>query len=506
MTSTLKVDSTTHEIIVASKYWSDFGSHLPLIRSFVSPANWPPQHPLFPGEKIKYHYLFFAVAGFLESLGVRLDWALNIGSIGGLISLATLLVIISYRLTRSVFVSIVSGLCIFFNSSFSWIDYLHKYPLSALPQLKDFVSFRPWNESLVGAFWTLNIYSNQRHLALSFAIVLLLVYILLFKSRRLVYTFGFLLGSLLLLNQAAFLIAVIFCVWLWVFASGIRTKILISLIGFFPWLFIYLNTISLTKLDFKTMFDPGFIAPQPLTPASFIKFWFYNLGTHLLFLPLGFLFAPKKLKILLVPILVIFILGNLFRFSPDIFNNHKFFNFIVLILAVYSSYFLLKISQIKFVGKLLTLTLTLTLFLGGIVDIFPLINDTQLRLSDIPSNPDAQYFASSTPPDAVVLNSTWFYHPASIAGRSIFNGYSYFTWSYGYDQVAREALTKEIFLSPTKSLACELLSKNNISYVELSQNPENFIIISRIWETEFFPEYGNVSGIKVFNVSTNCRT
>src|SRR3989344_8019775 len=83
--------AVTSQMRPATTTWSDFGSHLPLIRSFSIGANLPrllrgeaPEYPLFPGAPIRYHFLFYAIVGLLERIGVRIDWALNVPSALGL--------------------------------------------------------------------------------------------------------------------------------------------------------------------------------------------------------------------------------------------------------------------------------------------------------------------------------------------------------------------------------------------------------------------------------------
>src|SRR5688572_8586263 len=73
MFHTFSYDTRTHTMSMASKVWSDFGAHIPLIRSFSYGANWdrlltgqPIESPLFPGEPIRYHFGFYALVGALE--------------------------------------------------------------------------------------------------------------------------------------------------------------------------------------------------------------------------------------------------------------------------------------------------------------------------------------------------------------------------------------------------------------------------------------------------------
>src|SRR5438876_129117 len=70
-------------MLIATKAWSDFANHIPLIRSFSFGSNFPPQDPLFAGYALRYHFIFYQFVGTLERLGIRIDWALNIPSIIG---------------------------------------------------------------------------------------------------------------------------------------------------------------------------------------------------------------------------------------------------------------------------------------------------------------------------------------------------------------------------------------------------------------------------------------
>lgn len=493
MWHTLSYNPTTHSILVGGKYWSDFGGHLPLIRSFSMGQNWPPEYATFPGERIHYHFLFYYFAGLLEKSGLRLDWALNLPSATGFFLLLVLIYLFSYRLFHRHLTSLLSVIFFLFNGSLSWLDFLDKYKISELPKLIHFPSFGPWNGSQISAFWNLNIYTNQRHLGLSFALSLLILYLL--YSRRYVFIVGFLAGLLLMLNQAAFLIAVLFITWFFLIDSKLRFPLIVSSLGGVPWLYLSLRTIPISS---SITYHPLFLLQPPLNISTILRYWFFNMGPHLILIPLGFILAPKRAKLFIIPLLIIFIVPNIWQFSVDMINNHKFFNFFLLLGSMYTAYAL---SRYK-----LLLILTPLLILGGIVDFFPVKNDTYGSLSDIQANPDAQFFAQKTPPNAVVLNSYWYYHPASIAGRKIFNGYSYFSWALGYDQGTRERQTLDIYTASDTMTACRLSKANNISYIELNDHPEGFIKPNwDLWRTQFVPVYRNpISGTSVYNVSTSC--
>ncbi len=73
------------------KSWSDFGANVSLAQSFALGNNFPSEHPFFPGEPLRYHFLFWFQAANLSYLGLNVVWAINLLSI---FSLAALLILI----------------------------------------------------------------------------------------------------------------------------------------------------------------------------------------------------------------------------------------------------------------------------------------------------------------------------------------------------------------------------------------------------------------------------
>lgn len=544
---------------IATKSWSDFGSHIPLIRSFSMGDNFanliygkPIQHPLFPNEPIRYHFLFYALVGILEKAGLRIDWAFNIPSALGLFFLMVMMWKLAYELFADTRVAALSVIFFLFNGSLSFLTFFKTHPLSLATPIDiitnaKFPSFGPWDGGDISAFWTLNIYTNQRHLGLSFALSLFVFFLILRKKYGVLP--GIILGLLLFTNQAAAGITALFLVWFFIARGGVPFRSIVTALAALPF---FLLLTRLTTLPTAIAWLPGYLTPAPLTILSFLKFWFLNLGLHTIFIPLGLLLAPRRVtKLLLVPLFLLFILPNLFRFSPDMINNHKFFNFFLIIGNMFSAYAVLQImngagrhafsstvmrnlltairrrtNQTDYpypdpiqkpqacltdaqqnVCRTATLFIIFFLTLSGVIDFFPILNDTKGSVLDVRANPDAQFFATQTLPDAVVANSTWFYHPASLAGRAIFNGYSYFTWSYGYDQGAREKLLIKIYQAKNRIEACQLLLQHNIAYVELSTKPEGYLTPNRQLWRPLPKRYENqASGLSVYAAEEICQT
>jgi hypothetical protein len=142
-----------------------------------------------------------------------------------------------------------------------------------------------------------------------------------------------------------------------------------------------------------------------------------------------------------------------------------------------------------------------------VIDFFAVYNREPGGLPDYQANPTALWIKQNTPPDAIFLNSMWFYHPANLVGRYIFSGYPYFTWSYGYDKDKRESILKLIYDAPDKQTACRLLQNNRISYVELADHYDEYFRVNyALWGYEFKPVYRNTQEeISIFDVSLICE-
>jgi len=571
MFRTFSFDQNTQSMEIAGKCWSDFGAHIPLIRSFSMGGNFDriihfklPEYPIFPGEPIRYHFIFYMIVGLLEKAGLRIDWALNIPSIIGFSGLLILIGIISYKLFRSYAISLLSVVFFLFNGSFSFLKFFQKNPLS-LHTLWDIVgnttfpSFGPWDQGVVSAFWNLNIYTNQRHLAAGLALGLGFIALLLYlqkKSWKKQLPFLFitvpLLSFLPYFHQPMLLIIGIFMAWYFFVFSNLR--ILILLTGVLSVGPILSQLLSFAKDTSSFSWYPGYLIHGNLTPLSFLTYWFHNIGLHLILIPIGFFLSPQRAKKILLPMFFLFLIANCFKFSVEIAANHKFFNFFMIFGNMLSAYVIVRLwsmankkfslknttgdvynkkyanecgEQTKFCAaslplkdggdgekeigtarqeskfsfatkafRIFTIFIFFFLTLSGIIDFFVVYNDHTIPIVDIPRNEIPTWISENIPKDAIVLNSSYLYHPASIAGRSIFLGWPYFPWSSGYKE-NRMPIMKEMYENKDPNVFCPLLKKYNISYItveEVSDNPDLPTINPSYFQTIAIPVFSSTNG------------
>lgn len=162
---------------------SDFGPHMSVIRSFSEGANFPTQYPHFPDGKIRYHFMFQFLAGNLEFLGMRIDFAFNLPSILSLVAFLMLLYSFVVMTMGARAVGFITAFLFAFRSSFADFTYITDKMKEKVPFVDILKAM--WNNasghigrSSYQESWGLyaqNVYVNQRHLAFSLGIMVLVM-------------------------------------------------------------------------------------------------------------------------------------------------------------------------------------------------------------------------------------------------------------------------------------------------------------------------------------------
>ncbi len=511
------------EFSVGGKVWSDFGGHIPLIRSFSMGENFPPEYPLFSGVPIKYHFLFYYIVGTMEKFGVNLALAFNLLSALGM----TLFLWMIYSLTRMIFSSTRAGILaivlFLFYGSLSFVLFFQQHPLNPnsfhdIISAKKFVSFGPWGGDVISAFWTLNIYTNQRHLALSYAIVLLFLRPLIaFTCRQETLSLQrkiillLIISYLPLLNQVIIPLILIYSfVWMVFHPKTIKPF----------WSFYVLIPIVAIPaiLYFKKagveppVVDMGYLASQLKIYQGFprwLYYWLYNLGLYVFLIPILFWWGNRQVKALLSAGLILFTISNIFRFSTDMINNHKFINFFMLTLEIASAGLLIELYRWSNKSKVLAGIVLIGLTFSGVIDFFPVANDDAgFLMKDVEKSEVMSWIVRETPKNSVFLCSECFNNPAVLVGRKLFGGYVYFTWSHGYPAYERAKIIKEMFAEdiPPQGL-CIKLKINRIDYVITHQNKGDWepVDVQKSYIVKnWTPEYASPENIKIYSVADQC--
>ena len=523
--NTFDYDEKVHEIKVAGLIWSDYGFHIPLIRSFSLGNNLSLEHPLYAHESIRYHFLFDFMVGVQEKMGIPLDYAINIPSA----LFWTCLLISIYYLSKKLFfgsrfVGFVSVALFLLNSSLSFVEFINKYPPKSLESLINswwhlpgYVAFGPWDGNIISAFWNWNIYINQRHLAFGYTLVILVLihYIDEHITKKGETTYrqkafvGLTTGLLVLWHSQAF-ICLFGLLGLFFLLFPGRKKSLVAVAVAFLIALPQILWLQKSSPNFESHFSlsPGYLVVSHLIPIdfmpyqflnkeisyvlSFIRYWFFNLGLSFIIIPVSFFLVDTQRKKIFLMFLSLFIIGNLFRFSPDMPGNHKFFNLWLILSNGFTAYLLYRLFHLGWLGRIATVVLLFFLTVSGLVDAIPIKTDVTITFSDVQKQPLAKWVLKNTDTNEVFLTSFRIYNPVSFAGRRTMQGWPYFAWGAGINTLKRESIGKKIYETNSKEGLCTLLRENRIDYIQTEKQLENnpvFKINHEFFNTNFKPVF-----------------
>jgi len=499
---------------IAFKAWTDFGANVSLTQSFALGRNFPPQHPFFPGELIRYHFLFWFQAGNLEFLGLNPVWSINLLSILSLLSLLVLIMTLGEVLFNSRVVGRFAAVLFFFSTSLSYLPFLRaqssiRGALNSILGAKEFLaSGYPFRGETWGVL-SANVFAYQRHLISGIGLlVIALIFVAErcrgFRSERkkteappsivdaddntqsvdaheaqaaeparhrpveLVWKpwifCGVLIGLLPYWNSPTYLAALaIFGCILLLLPFRLHTAALIAgaiVLGMPQVLLLQSGNVTPYSL-----FNPGYTLENP-SLWLILKYLGWTFGVKWILVGVALVFSSGIQRRLLLAISSLLAIVFLFQLSTDIFNNHKLLNICVTLVNVYAAYALWQIARLKIAGVMLAILLGVATVFGGVIDLFPLHNDPMLT---VPYQNDrlSQWLMTKTQPSDVFLTHTLLTHQILFTGRKIYLGYTLFAWTASYNVPEREALYRRMFQETDVEQLKQLLRENKIAYVAI---------------------------------------
>ncbi|WP_404421767.1 hypothetical protein [Nibricoccus sp. IMCC34717] len=494
------------EVIAGVSVFSDFGPHTAVIRSFSFGHNFPTEYPLFPDGTARYHFLFQFLAGNLEFLGLPLGLALNVPSILAFASAMALLYSLAVALSGRPAVGVLSCVLFLFRSglagfAFAWNS----------DSLKD-IFLRLWdNDLFIGltehedwGLWNLNVYLNQRHLALGLAVLFFSLLAILPLIRRSLTSFAgwrhhFLSLAAWLPRRPADsgleLLPVAILVGATGFWNGATViAVLLAYAAVTPWVLHRLETAVVAVVVFalgwvqnslflgsdtlavKPELWLGFLAEPPRTLGHVSWYVLLLLGA-LPFVAAGGVVAavrsswderPRLLSIVFLTLcLAPLALAFTIKLTPDVAINHKYVMIAVMLLNVLAATALVRLWRLPVAGPIAAILVFVALTFTGIVDLLTLISKVrkEQELVANTANPVNQWVVANTDPREIFLTDWHSFHPLLMSGRKIFYGWPYYAWSAGYDTGAREKIVKEIYGGTDWERTQKLMRENRLRYV-----------------------------------------
>ncbi len=527
-----------NHVYVGFSVFSDFAPHMGMIRSFSFGNNFPTQYSHFAGEDMKYHFMFQFLVGNLEYLGMRIDYAFNLPSACSMLGVFSLLYVLAAKLTGYRYVGYVSAFLFAFRSSDAFFDFLKTVPkevgiLKALRENMEFIGTTT-NESW--GLWNLNVYCNQRHLALGLCVLLFLVIVLMqnvfdaatraravmaAEEERLAEKYA---GLTLLWPERAGLVAKnsLFCSKGWLpssLRSSLALAVILGMCCFFngacviaclavlfvmaivadrrlEYAIVAAITVGMTLLatgffmegsavDMQYFY--GFLADNK-TLFGAIDYIMTLCGIMPLVLLAAFLIANGTKKWIMFAFSAPFILAFTLSLTVDITVNHKYIMISLMLLSIPAATFLHWLwKRYGIWPKMISIGLLFVLTVTGIYDLDTVIkkNDNRSGRCLVFSQEDVitNWVAENATSQDIFLTSYYSLNNFVMGGAMLYYGWPYYAWSAGYDTPSRDEQVRLMYEADTPEELDAMIREHNIRFVvvdndvrmsqEYSVNEEN---------------------------------
>ncbi len=527
---------------VGFSVFSDFAPHLGMIRSFSVSNNFPTQYAHFAGEGVRYHFMFQFMVGNLEYLGMRIDYAFNLPSIFGMLSVYLLLFVLAVKLTKSRLCGALTALLFTFRSSFTVFRYMAEQPKGTVFQaLRDNTEFLSYTQNENWGLWNLNVYCNQRHLAFSLAILLLAVLLffpyvsamgetllkeknrlkqlkLLFftktafgvKDIRLAVGMGFVLGGIAFWNGSV-LVAALAMLFFMAAVSEYRLDYLISALIALA-LALFQSAFFVDGVAVSPAFYFGFLA-QNKTVFGVLLFIAELTGIVLLTSFAGACLLKGTRRYFLFVSFVPFVLAFMLSLTPDIVVNHKWIMLSLMFVSIFSAYLITWLWYRRdWLVRLLALFLVVLLTATGIYDYTIVLKRNRNYLSYALDDPVTEWIAENATCDDMFLTPYYSLNNIVLGGAMLYYGWPYYAWSAGYDTFARAEQVKKMYEAGSVAELSALIEQNNIRYIIVDRDcrtSSEYVvredIIEAAYETVF--EYGTEDwATRIFDTTKKLKT
>lgn len=499
------------KLYVGMTVYSDFSPHIGMIRSFSYGNNFPTSYSHYAGEDIRYHFMFQFLAGNLEFLGLRLDYAFNLPSIICFIAAFMLLYVLAQKITGKQQAGILACLFFAFRSAKTLFTFLsgvkpHEGIIKALRENTEFISDTPHED---WGLWNLNVYCNQRHLALGLAVMLfiLILYIghpfdmyqrlksdkrpgknkgnislmerfwqgaeTLFFSRegwmvadlRTSIAAGVMLGSLGFFHGAA-LIGCILVLFVMAVISSRRLEFLITAV--ITMLLSVAQTSFFIKgpaVSFNLLF--GFIA-ENRSLFGVLSYLERLLGILPAVLLVAFCIENGVGRWMLLAFAAPLAFAFTVSLTVDVTVNHKYIMMSCILLGIFAASLITRLLKDgKYMVRALGLLLVIMLTATGVYDFYMVIkrNDPANAVVLDLDSPLTEWIKNNSDSKDIFLTHRYALNQVVLGGAMLYEGWPYFPWSAGYDTDKRERQVAAMYEAKTPEELERLVKANHIRFI-----------------------------------------
>jgi hypothetical protein len=290
------------------------------------------------------------------------------------------------------------------------------------------------------------------------------------EARKSLITAGLIAGMLPLIHAHTFLVVMgvgaclallfrsLWREWLWFFAAATALALPQVL-----WLSGSGTIQTESYLGWHVGWDHG--------DANVLWFWFVNTGFFIPVLLAALLWrgawfkVPRKLLLFYVPFIFCFIVPNLIKVAPWVWDNIKVLFYWYIASVPLVAWLLARAwQQRKSSWRWAAAGLLASMMLSGMLDVLRVVEEASEYQEFDPQGIEiARYISQQTPPHAVVLHAPTYNTPVFLTGRRSLLGYEGWMWSRGLKYPQRSADIQSIYSGSPD--AERLIRQYHIEYV-----------------------------------------
>jgi len=220
-------------------------------------------------------------------------------------------------------------------------------------------------------------------------------------------------------------------------------------------------------------------------------FWFKNTG---LFIPLTIAallwrrdakpLVPRKLLIFFLPFTLCFIIPNVLKMAPWIWDNIKVLFYWWLASAPVVALLLARLWRQGIMKRAVAVLLLLCVSLAGALDVAAIVlRSNEYGIFNSQGIQFAELIKRVTPPQAVVIHAPVHNHPVFLSGRRSLMGYPGHVWTHGLEFGPRESEIRRVYAGAPDAAA--ILQKHNVDYAVVSPLEGNNMTVN----SQFFSNF-----------------
>jgi hypothetical protein len=236
-----------------------------------------------------------------------------------------------------------------------------------------------------------------------------------------------------------------------------------------------------------------------------VWFWLKNTGIFIPLIILAILWRGKnflisrRLLVYYVPFTLCFVIPNLIKLAPWVWDNIKVLYYWWLASAPLVALLLARLWQQRGVQRPIAVVLFVVVTLAGSLDVASIVfRKTEFRVFDTRGIAFAEMIKQQTPPRSLIVHAPVHNHPSFLSGRRSLLGYPGHIWTHGLEYGPRENEIKRIYAGAPD--AESLLNKYQASYVVVGPLERNNTFVNDQFFTRF-DKVGEVGDYRLYKIA-----